>query len=69
MRQLLTVDEHQEMAQVRSTMMRRPYGVLRERDDKVNHWMTSTSDAGDVVYDPTLSGLDEATYQEQEATS
>ena len=73
--ELLNVYEHPEMAQVRSRMMRRLYAVLRERGDKFYHWMTSMYDVGDVVaYDPSLSGLDEATYQdqakiEQEATS
>ena len=65
--ELLNVYEHPEMAQVRSRMMRRLYAVLRERGDKFYHWMTSMYDVGDVAYDPTLSGLDEATYQEQQA--
>jgi hypothetical protein len=30
------------------------------------HWMTSMYDVGDVRYDPPLSRLDEATYQQPE---
>ncbi|MGN6243287.1 MAG: sulfatase-like hydrolase/transferase [Motilibacteraceae bacterium] len=65
--ELLNVYEHPEMADVRSAMMRRLYTVLRDRGDKFYHWMTSMYDVGEVAYDPTLSGLDEATYQVQES--
>ena len=59
---------HPETASVRSRMMRRLYEVLRDRGDNFYHWMTSMYDVGDVVYDPTLSGLDEATYAGTTAT-
>jgi arylsulfatase A-like enzyme len=61
--ELLNVYEHPEMAQVRTRMMQRLYQVLRERGDNFYHWMTSMYDVGPTNYDPTLSGLDEATYQ------
>ena len=60
--ELLNVFELPEMRAVRSRMMRRLYDVLRERGDNFFHWMTSMYDVGEVGYDPTLSGLDEATY-------
>jgi hypothetical protein len=43
-------------------MMTRLYQVLRRRGDNFFHWMTSMYDVGELGYDPTLSGLDEATY-------
>ena len=61
--ELHNVYEHPEQAGVRSRMMRRLYAVLRERGDNFYHWMTSMYDVGDVGYDPTMSGLDETTYQ------
>ncbi|WP_233712330.1 sulfatase-like hydrolase/transferase [Kribbella turkmenica] len=60
--ELQNVYEHPELAEVRSRMMRRLYTVLRDRGDNFYHWMTSMYDVGEVGYDPTLSGLDEATY-------
>jgi arylsulfatase A-like enzyme len=54
--------EHAEMRAVRTRMMTRPYQVLRRRGDNFFHWMTSMYDVGELGYDPTLSGLDEATY-------
>jgi len=62
--ELLNVDEHPEMKEVRTRMMQRLYAVLRDRGDNFYHWMTSMYDVGEVRYDPTLSGLDEATYQQ-----
>lgn len=53
---------HPEMAQVRGRMMRRLYTILRERDDRFYHWMTSMYDVGELDYDPMMSGLDESTY-------
>ncbi|MBB5160026.1 sulfatase-like hydrolase/transferase [Saccharopolyspora phatthalungensis] len=61
--ELLNIYSHPEMAEVRDQMMRRLYQVLRDRGDNFYHWMTSMYDVGDIAYDPTLSGLDEATYQ------
>jgi arylsulfatase A-like enzyme len=61
--ELLNHYELPEMRHIRTQMMRRLYTVLRERGDNFYHWMTSMYDVGDVAYDPTLSGLDEATYQ------
>ncbi|NKQ51859.1 sulfatase-like hydrolase/transferase [Amycolatopsis sp. K13G38] len=61
--ELLNVYELPEMAPVRGALMRRLYEILRRRGDNFYHWMTSMYDVGDVEYDPTLSGLDESTYQ------
>jgi len=61
--ELQNVYEHPEMRDIRSTMMRRLYELLRDRGDNFYHWMTSMYDVGEVVYDPTMSGLDEATYR------
>ena len=44
-------------------MLQRLYTLLRERDDRFYHWMTSMYDVGEVDHDPTLSGLDEASYR------
>ena len=41
--------------------------MLRDRCDTCYHWMTPMYEVGDVAYDLTPSGLDEATYQEQQA--
>ena len=61
--ELLNHYELPEMKDIRAQMMRRLYAVLRERGDNFYHWMTSMYDVGEVAYDPTLSGLDEASYQ------
>ncbi|GAB3979945.1 sulfatase-like hydrolase/transferase [Actinoallomurus acanthiterrae] len=61
--ELLNVYGHPEMAKVRGRLLRRLYQVLRDRGDNFYHWMTSMYDVGEVSYDPTLSGLDETTYQ------
>jgi arylsulfatase A-like enzyme len=54
--------EDTELRSVRTRMMTRLYQVLRRRGDNFFHWMTSMYDVGELGYDPTLSGLDEATY-------
>ncbi|GAA4872763.1 sulfatase-like hydrolase/transferase [Saccharopolyspora cebuensis] len=54
---------HPELAPVRTRLLRRLYEVLRRRGDNFYHWMTSMYDVGDVAHDPTMSGLDEASYQ------
>lgn len=61
--ELLNVYEHPEMRPVRTRMMHRLYQILRARGDNFYHWMTSMYDVGETDYDPTLSGLDESTYQ------
>ncbi|NRQ34747.1 sulfatase-like hydrolase/transferase [Nonomuraea sp. NN258] len=61
--ELLNRYTHPEMAEVRARLMQRLYEVLRARGDNFYHWMTSMYDVGDVSYDPTMSGLDEATYR------
>ncbi|MBM0240178.1 sulfatase-like hydrolase/transferase, partial [Micromonospora sp. ATA32] len=61
--ELLNIYEHPEMAEIRTRMMHRLYQLLQERGDKFYHWMTSMYDVGETRYDPTLSGLDEATYR------
>ena len=64
--ELHNVYEHPEMVPLRRQMMHRLYEVLRDRGDNFYHWMTSMYDVGEVAYDPTLSGLDEVTYQAAE---
>ena len=54
--------KHPELQPVRDRMMRRLYTLLRERDDRFYHWMTSMYDVGELDYDPMMSGLDESTY-------
>ncbi|MDI2026988.1 sulfatase-like hydrolase/transferase [Saccharopolyspora sp. TS4A08] len=61
--ELLNRYAHPEMAEVRSRLMRRLYDLLRDRGDNFYHWMTSMYEVGDVTHDPTLSGLDDQTYQ------
>jgi arylsulfatase A-like enzyme len=63
--ELLNVYEHPELKEVRTRMMQRLYAVLRDRGDNFYHWMTSMYDVGEVRHDPTLSGLDEATYTDR----
>lgn len=60
--ELMNVYKHPEMDDVRGAMMKRLYGVLRERGDNFFHWMTSMYHVGEVSYDPSMSGLDESTY-------
>jgi arylsulfatase A-like enzyme len=60
--ELVNQYEHPELRAERDRMMRRLYERLRDRGDNFHHWMTSMFDVGDIAYDPTLSGLDEATY-------
>jgi len=60
--ELQNLYELPEMRERRTAMMTRLYTVLRERGDNFYHWMTSMYDVGELGYDPTLSGLDEATY-------
>ncbi len=60
--ELMNVYEHPEMSVIRGRMMRRLYGVLRDRGDKFFHWMSTMYDVGEVDHDPTQSGLDESTY-------
>ena len=52
-----------EYEAVRNRMVRRLYDLLRERGDNFYHWMTSTCPIGDVSYDPSMSGLDEESYE------
>ena len=61
--ELLNIYHHPEMAEVRGRMLRRLYTLLVERGDRFFHWMTSMYDVGEVSHDPTLSGLDEASYK------
>ena len=61
--ELLNIYHHPEMAEVRGRMLRRLYTLLVERGDRFYHWMTSMYDVGEVDHDPTLSGLDEASYK------
>jgi arylsulfatase A-like enzyme len=64
--ELLNVYHHPEMAPVRTRLMRRLYGQLRDRGDNFYHWMTTMYDVGEVDHDPTQSGLDETTYRSAE---
>jgi arylsulfatase A-like enzyme len=65
--ELINVYDHPEHAERRARMMRRLYLQLQERGDKFFHWMTSMYDVGEVSYDPTMSGLDESTYNHRPA--
>ncbi|MEN5072706.1 sulfatase-like hydrolase/transferase [Isoptericola cucumis] len=67
--ELSNVYDHPEQAGTRAAMLRRLYLLLQERGDKFFHWMTSMYDVGEVSYDPTMSGLDESTYEEAAARS
>ena len=49
---------------MRDRMMKRLYTLLRERDDRFFHWMTSMYEVGELDHDPMMSGLDESTYQQ-----
>ncbi|SDS96936.1 sulfatase-like hydrolase/transferase [Microlunatus soli] len=51
-----------ELRAVRAELQQRLYQRLRERGDNFYHWMTSMYDVGGVGYDPSMSGLDEASY-------
>ncbi len=46
-----------------AALLHRLYELLRDRGDNFYHWMTSMYEVGEVAYDPTLSGLDEQSYQ------
>ncbi|GAA2375069.1 arylsulfatase [Catellatospora methionotrophica] len=61
--ELLNLYRLPELEPVRSRLLRRLYQVLRDRGDNFYHWMTSMYDVGEVTHDPTLSGLDDATYR------
>ncbi|MEV0460916.1 hypothetical protein [Catellatospora methionotrophica] len=60
--ELLNLYRLPELEPVRS-LLRRLYQVLRDRGDNFYHWTTSMYDVGEVTHDPTLSGLDDATYR------
>jgi arylsulfatase A-like enzyme len=60
--ELINVYELPELKPVRTRMLHRLYTLLRERDDRFYHWMTSMYDVGELGHDPTLSGLDDSTY-------
>lgn len=57
---------HPEMHEIRAALISDLYRRLRARGDNFFHWMTSMYDIGDVDYDPSMSGLDEDTYDHQE---
>jgi arylsulfatase A-like enzyme len=61
--ELQNVYEHPEMSDIRVEMLTRLYALLKGRGDKFYHWMTSMYEVGEVAHDPTLSGLDESSYQ------
>ncbi|HEV7962823.1 MAG TPA: sulfatase/phosphatase domain-containing protein, partial [Actinoplanes sp.] len=61
--ELLNVYHHPEMTPVRNRMLQRLYTLLVGRGDRFYHWMTSMYEVGEVSHDPTLSGLDEASYK------
>jgi arylsulfatase A-like enzyme len=60
--ELLNLYTLPDMRGVRGELTKRLYGILRDRGDKFYHWMTTMYDIGQVRYDPSLSALDEATY-------
>jgi arylsulfatase A-like enzyme len=61
--ELLNIYHHPEMTPVRNRMLQRLYTLLVKRGDRFYHWMTSMYEVGEVSHDPTLSGLDEASYK------
>lgn len=65
--ELLNVYDVPEHADTRRRMLARLYELLRARGDNFYHWMTSMYEVGVVDYDPTQSGLDEATYRSEGA--
>nr|WP_308167888.1 sulfatase-like hydrolase/transferase [Catellatospora tritici] len=60
--ELLNLYPLPELAPVRAALLRRLYLLLVERGDNFYHWMTSMYEVGEVSHDPTLSGLDDASY-------
>ena len=60
--ELLNLYTLPEMGEIRTTMMRRLYDVLRERGDKFYHWMTTMYDVGREANDPSQRGIDEADF-------
>lgn len=60
--ELVNIYDRSASGEVRDRMMRRLYLLLRNRGDKFFHWMTSMYSIGQVDSDPTLSGLDNSTY-------
>ena len=50
------------LAGARDRMVADLYQRLRARGDNFYHWMSSMYQVGTLDYDPTMSGLDEATY-------
>ena len=58
--------QHPEMLEIRAELITDLYHRLRSRGDNFYHWMTSMYDIGEVDYDPSMSGLDEDTYETQE---
>jgi arylsulfatase A-like enzyme len=54
--------EHPEYREIRAALLHRLYTALVERGDNFYHWMTSMYEIGNVTYDPTLGGFDEAEY-------
>lgn len=60
--------EQPELREVREAMLSDLYRRLRDRGDNFYHWMTGMYDVGVVDHDPSMSGLDESTYQGPENT-
>jgi arylsulfatase A-like enzyme len=58
--ELLNRYDQPALADVRGSMMRRLYTLLRERGDNFYHWMTSMYEVGAKGYDAALSDLDTA---------
>lgn len=52
-----------ELEGPRSEMLADLYRRLQARGDNFYHWMSSMYEVGHLDHDPTMSGLDEATYQ------
>jgi arylsulfatase A-like enzyme len=65
--ELINIYRHPEMEEVRSRMLTRLYTLLRDRGDRFFHWMTSMYEVGAVGHDPTLSGLDDESYEQPPA--
>lgn len=57
-----------KLSAVQNDLTGRLYRRLRDRGDNFRHWMMSMLDVGGLDHDPSMSGLDEATYHPEEDT-
>ncbi len=65
--ELVNVYRLPEYEQVRNALMADLYERLKARGDKFYHWMTTAYPVGGVAYDPSMGGLDAASYPAPES--